>query len=190
MNHKFSTIQTLTNLYPQLDPANNKTIIELQEEAALKKGAGASKKKGKPREPSDDEDDEGSDVENLKLDIDGMEVDDDDSDDSNHGADDEAVEYKPMVASGSIETLRARLRARVDELQQKNGPKNKPGDAGSKDELLEECRLQRAAMRERRRKETKERIRREEEERGKKGKGREKQQTTSGQTTKASKIYL
>jgi hypothetical protein len=68
----------------------------------------------------------------------------------------------------SIETLRAKLHAKIEAMRSK-----KRGDAegNSKDELLEERRLHRAAMRERRRKETKAKIQREKE---RKGKGKEK----------------
>ena len=104
--------------------------------------------------------------------------------------------FTPMAPAGSIGALRAKLHARMEELRAKKGPKTNRqayanasstgSTANSKDELLEERRLQRAAMRERRRKETKEKKRREEEERGKKGKGKEKerQSTTTGTTTK------
>ncbi|KAL5497871.1 hypothetical protein ACEPAH_2802 [Sanghuangporus vaninii] len=179
----------------KLDPANNKTIIELQEEAALlNKNNTAFKKNGKAREAGNDDDDEdndaGSGVEGVELDMDRMDVDGEDvSADENiaSGEGENVVKFKPMEASASIEDLRAKLRARMEELRQKNG-RNKlasqsNGDPGSKDELLEERRKQRAAMREKRRKETKEKKRREEEER-KKGKDKERQQTSNGPNTK------
>jgi hypothetical protein len=63
-------------------------------------------------------------------------------------------------------------------LRRGGGPRydyvNGNSPSGDKDALLDERRLQRAAMRERRRKETKEKIRREEEMKGK-GKGKEKE---------------
>ncbi|KAI5119478.1 hypothetical protein M0805_007212 [Coniferiporia weirii] len=163
----------------KLDPANDKSIVELQEEAAKKKAellSVGSKKKGKGKAQSDES---GSDADDLELDMGAMDVDEE----GDEGVSDEDVEYKPMEASGSVEVLRAKLRARVEELRQKKGPKNGGGsDAGSRDELLEERRQQRAAMRERRRKETRERRRREEEERGRKGKGKDKQATSGPQT--------
>ncbi|KAL5514709.1 hypothetical protein ACEPAG_2025 [Sanghuangporus baumii] len=178
----------------KLDPANNKTIIELQEEAALLKKTNAiSKRKGKAREASDDDEDKGtgSGAEYVGLDMDRMDVDGDDvSADENDasGEEDSVVKFKPMEAPASIETLRAKLRARMEELRQKNG-RNKltsqsNGDPESKDELLEERRKQRAAMREKRRKETKEKKRKEEEERKKKGKDKERQQASNGPNTK------
>jgi hypothetical protein len=69
---------------------------------------------------------------------------------------------------GSISEIRAKLHAKIASF--KKGRKAED-DAGSKDELLEMRRQQRAAMRERRRKETKEKKQKEKEEK-KKGKGR------------------
>lgn len=88
----------------------------------------------------------------------------------------------PMSESGGIEALREKLHARMAQLRR--GPKvGGDGEAGSRDELLEERRRQRAAMRERRRKETKEKIRREEEMKGKKAKDKE-QSRDKGPSTK------
>lgn len=198
----------------RLDPDNNKTIVQLQEEAALKKG------KGRPVVSDEDEGD--SEGDEIDVDMDGMGEDevsdadgDRDSDDDNNESKkqkskkkskgkmaeesngNDTVElnnFKPMAPVGSIEALRAKLHARMEELRAKKGPKSNrqfsvqtgSSPASSKDDLLEERRLQRAAMRERRRKETKEKKRREEEERAKKGKGkeRERQSATSGPQTK------
>ncbi|EJD01809.1 uncharacterized protein FOMMEDRAFT_108766 [Fomitiporia mediterranea MF3/22] len=176
----------------KFDPANNKSIIELQEEAALKKTSTASKNKGKTRAPSDDEDNDSEEADwntesiHMKMDVDGEDGEDGDRDDPEGGETARrkaGMEFKPMPAPSSIETLRAKLRARMEELRQKNGFKGANGDPGSKDELLEERRRQRAAMRERRRKETKEKKRREREEKEKGNKGKEKAQT-SAPTTK------
>ena len=70
----------------------------------------------------------------------------------------------PLSRPESIETLRAKLHAKIEAMRSK-----KRGDAegNSKDELLEERRRHRAALRERRRKETKAKIRREKERKGK-----------------------
>jgi hypothetical protein len=85
----------------------------------------------------------------------------------------------PLPTTGGIQDLREKLHAKMSSLR-RGGARREGRDieirdveAGSKDELLEERRKQRALLRERRRKETKEKIRRQEEERGKKGKGRE-----------------
>ena len=70
----------------------------------------------------------------------------------------------PLSRPESIETLRAKLHAKIEAMRSQ-----KRGDAegNSKDELLEERRRHRAALRERRRNETKAKIRREKEKRGK-----------------------
>lgn len=73
----------------------------------------------------------------------------------------------PMPESSGIEALRKKLHTRMVELRNRG----QSGEAGDRDELLEERRRQRATMRERRRKETREKIKREEEMRGKKQKG-------------------
>ena len=71
----------------------------------------------------------------------------------------------PMTPPVGTPGLRAKLQAKIQSLRSGGG-----GEAGDKDELLEERRAQRAAMRERRRKETKEKIRKEQEAKGKKNK--------------------
>jgi hypothetical protein len=76
-----------------------------------------------------------------------------------------------LTPSGSITHLREKLHQRMESLR-RGGP---VGEPSSKDELLEERRKQRAALRENRRKETKERIRME------KGKQKEKQKNTTAQ---------
>jgi hypothetical protein len=67
---------------------------------------------------------------------------------------------------------------------------NGPGEAGDRDELLEERRRQRAAMRERRWKETKEKIRKEEEMKGKKGKDREKEKRENRDKGNLTKVFI
>lgn len=92
-------------------------------------------------------------------------------------------QFVPLPASDGIQALRDKLHARMSALR-RGGSRyhgTTDGEAGSRDELLEERRRQRAVMRERRRKETKEKIRRETEERGKKGKEKERDK---GQQTK------
>ena len=100
---------------------------------------------------------------------------------------DEDAAPVPMPESGGIQALREKLHARMAALRQKGKGRSTGDEPGSRDELLEERRKQRAAMRERRRKETKEKIRREEERKGKgkdKGKEKEKQQQQKGPQTK------
>ncbi|KAG6826350.1 hypothetical protein H0H92_000233 [Tricholoma furcatifolium] len=91
-------------------------------------------------------------------------------DSEDEGGEDEIV---PMPSSGGIGTLKDKLHVRMEQLR-KGGRRIETGDGG-RDELLEERRAQRAAMRERRRKETREKIRREEEA---KGRGKNKEEPT------------
>ncbi|KAG6830855.1 hypothetical protein H0H87_006915 [Tephrocybe sp. NHM501043] len=95
-------------------------------------------------------------------------------------------EIIPMPTSGGIGSLREKLHARMDQLRR--GGRGQEASDGGRDELLEERRAQRAAMRERRRKETREKIRREEEAKGRKGKGKEqltpKEKRDKGHLTK------
>lgn len=151
-----------------MDPANNKSIVEIQAETASKK-----KLKGKEREVSGD-------AESAEdLDMNDMDVDMGSEAEEAH----QSAKFRPMTGSGNIEDLRAKLRQRVEELRRGKGPRrNGESGAGDKDELLEERRQQRAAMRERRRKETKEKKRREEEEKGRKTKGKERQAATGPST--------
>jgi len=75
------------------------------------------------------------------------------------GEEQEEEEFVPLPTDGGISTLRDKLKSKIASLRPQRGQ----AEPGSKDELLEERRRQRAAMRERRRKETKERIRKENE---------------------------
>ena len=91
--------------------------------------------------------------------------------DKEEEAEDVDMEIKPMPPTEGIEALRAKLHAKMA-LLRRGGRGPSHGEAGDKDDLLEERRRQRAAMRERRRKETKEKIQREQELKGKKDKDR------------------
>jgi hypothetical protein len=77
----------------------------------------------------------------------------------------EEQEFVPMPTQGAVSSLRQKMQDKIASFR------NRGSEPGSRDELLEERRQQRAAMRERRRKETRERIRKEQEAR----KGKEKQ---------------
>ncbi|KAJ7675679.1 SURF6-domain-containing protein [Mycena polygramma] len=155
----------------KLDPENHKTVIDLQNES--QKSASAKGKRKAVAPPSDDDE---SGEEDIAMDVDVDLGDDSEGDDE---PDDDAMDEDivPMPESGGIGVLRDKLHARMAALRRGGGPRydyvngNAPGD---KDALLNERRLQRAAMRERRRKETKEKIRREEELKGK-GKGKDKE---------------
>ncbi|KAH9000641.1 surfeit locus protein 6-domain-containing protein [Lactarius hatsudake] len=109
----------------KLDPANNKTVLDLQGDQHTPTS------KGKHRAPTLDD----SDGEAISPELD-VHMDDSDPEDD-------------------PDSYSMRIKKRGD------------GEGNSKDELLEERRLQRATMRERRRKETKEKIRKEKESKGK-----------------------
>ncbi|KAH6902022.1 surfeit locus protein 6-domain-containing protein [Coprinopsis sp. MPI-PUGE-AT-0042] len=130
----------------KLDPDQQKTIIDIQNEAAKAKSKGGE-------EDSDEWEDD-----DISMAVDG-DLDGDSGDDAAMDEDDaEGSKFVPMPsAEGGIAALRQRLHDKVDKLR-----KNKRGvEPTSKDDLLEERRQQRAALRERRRKETKDRIRKE-----------------------------
>ncbi|KAF7365062.1 hypothetical protein MVEN_00377400 [Mycena venus] len=154
----------------KLDPENHKTVIDLQNESAKGKSASA---KGK-RKAVDPEDESGEDDMAMDVDVD-LGGDSDGGDDQ--PGDDDMEDIVPMPESGGIEALREKLHARMAALRRGGGPRYDSAHGSpseDKDALLNERRLQRAAMRERRRKETKEKIRREEEMKGK-GKGKDKE---------------
>ncbi|TFY75307.1 hypothetical protein EWM64_g8706 [Hericium alpestre] len=161
----------------KLDPANNKTVVDLQDEAQEDAGSASNLKrkgKGKAREPESDEGEEGD----LSMDVDvAGELGDDSDEEDEPMQDDEIV---PMPEHQGIDALRAKLHAKIDGLRNR-GRKSWGGEVGSKDELLEERRIQRAAMRERRRKDTKEKIQREQERKGKKTKEKGKEKAAPAQ---------
>jgi hypothetical protein len=132
----------------QLNPANNKNILDIQNDQLTAN----SKGKHKASAPND------SDVDVLSGEADFL-MQDAESDPEENASHDVSLSQPE-----SIETLRAKLHAKIEAMRSK-----KRGDAegNSKDELLEERRLHRAAMRERRRKETKAKIQREKERKGK-----------------------
>ncbi|CAL1709760.1 unnamed protein product [Somion occarium] len=170
----------------KLDPANNKTIVELQREAALakdqEKASKSEKAKGKRKAAEADLDDD--DEMDIHMSFDAGENSeggsgDEDDDDVNVDIDEsEKQELVAMPTSGGIQELREKLHARMAALRR--GGRGY-GEPGSRDELIEERRRQRAAMREKRRKETREKIKRETEAKGRKGKEKER---NAGPTTK------
>ena len=166
---------TPTNLrqLSQLDPANNKSIIDLQNEASAKKTDAISKGKRKAVSPPPDEDESDSNENDVTMDVD-IDLQDETNDD---GVEEDVQGITPIPASGGIEALREKLHARMAALRRGAGTANMNGtEPHDRDELLEERRRQRAAMRERRRKETKEKIKRAEELKGKKGKDKDKRE--------------
>jgi hypothetical protein len=165
---------TTTKNYVQLDPEHHKTIIDLQNESANgERQAKSASAKGKRKAVTFEEDESGEDGIAMDVDVD-LEG---DSDGDDEPGDDAMEDIVPLPESGGIEALRDKLHARMAALRRGGGPRYdyvNGNSSGDKDALLNERRLQRAAMRERRRKETKEKIRREEEMKGK-GKGKEKE---------------
>ncbi|TFK52859.1 SURF6-domain-containing protein [Heliocybe sulcata] len=137
----------------KLDPENNKTIVDIQNEAAQRQAKGKGKQRAESVEESADEEAMDVDTGNVIM---GMETIAGD------------VRLVPMPQTGGIGELRQKLHARMAQLRK---GKWEGGDQpSSKDELIEERRRQRALMRERRRKETKEKIRLEKEKKEKPGK--------------------
>ncbi|KAL4067464.1 surfeit locus protein 6-domain-containing protein [Scleroderma yunnanense] len=134
----------------KFDPANQKSIVDLQNEAALQHEQLNKKDKGKrkaPPPPSSHSDSSDSRSEHE----DG----EDEGDDAMDVQNDNEPEMVPMPRNESITALRQKLHARMAALRRGGG-----GDEpGNKDALLEERREQRAALREKRRRETKERKR-------------------------------
>ncbi|KAJ7781795.1 surfeit locus protein 6-domain-containing protein [Mycena maculata] len=154
----------------KLDPENHKTVLDLQNDATDVPPAKSASAKGKRKAiaPPSDEDESGSEDNDIAMDVDV---------DLEGAPDDQMEDIVPMPESGGIEALRDKLHARMAALRRGGGPRYdfvNGSASGDKDALLDERRLQRAAMRERRRKETKDKIRREEELKGK-GKGKEKE---------------
>ena len=169
-------------------------MLDIQSEALAAQASTKAKGKRKAAALDADDSDDASDA--LHLDAPMSDSEDGDGEDGGagmdvdreDGEDDDALPV-PMPASGGIQALRDKLHARMAQLRQKGRGAAGAGEAGSRDELLEERRQQRAAMRERRRKETKEKIQREEERKGKgkgkeKGKEKEKQKQVKGPQTK------
>lgn len=163
---------------PQLDPVNQKSIIDIQNEAALeqeRKALNATEnRKGKRKAPSpsgyedsDDDDDDPMDVDCLKA--------SEDDDYQNSAALDISDEMVPMPQAESIAVLKEKLHARMEALRRSGVHNDEPGD---RDELLEERRKQRGALREKRRKETRERKKAEAESKKDKGKTKEKDSKT------------
>lgn len=120
-------------------------------------------------------------------DVEGGSDDGSDVDMGEDGGEGEGQNVQPMPMSGGIQDLRDRLHARMAALRRggRGGGFNN-WEAGSRDDLIEERRRQRATLRENRRKETREKIKKEAEAKGKKG-SKEKDRT-AGPTTKVRTI--
>ena len=172
--------------FSQLDPANQKSILEIQNEAAREQERNGfdadehrkGKRKAPPSSGSEDADDDDGDA----MDVDGLNGSEDDD------------EMVPMPQAESIAVLKDKLHARIAALRRPGAQNDEPGD---RDELLEERRKQRAALREKRRKETRERRKAEAESKKDKGKAKEKEKDLKSKpvSTKVcsftpSKVYL
>ncbi|KAF9446466.1 SURF6-domain-containing protein [Macrolepiota fuliginosa MF-IS2] len=162
---------------PQLDPTNDKSIIDIQNET-LQEQDNAKTKKNKKRKVSEPHSDDDGSEEDISMQVDIDLSAGEDEDDAEGGG-----ELVPMPESGGIEALRKKLHDRMAKLRNRGRPAFASGEAGDRDELLEERRRQRAAMRERRRRETKEKIKREEEMKGKKNKDK-REEKQKGNATK------
>jgi hypothetical protein len=141
---------SLLRWLPQLDPENNKTLIERQKDALYTK-LDSKAKANAVMVPSAPDDTHGNEDEDFGM---------------NDGESETPI---PMAPPTSITQLREKLHARIASLKQ-GGPRE---PTGGRDELLEERRRQRAALRAKRRKEKKERMRKEKE-KGVKEKPKEK----------------
>ncbi|KAG8698227.1 hypothetical protein FRC09_007353 [Ceratobasidium sp. 395] len=146
----------------KLDPANNKTILELQKEAAEAKLA-TSKEKGKQKAVLDSDDSDDPDVDMADL--------SDDPEVANNDA--PAPAPTPIPSYESITTLRSKLHARIDSFKRDRGAPT--GEPGNRDELLEEQRRKRGLLRENRRKATRERKKHEEAGKSKKSTAQERE---------------
>ncbi|KAI6041609.1 surfeit locus protein 6-domain-containing protein [Pisolithus marmoratus] len=137
----------------KLDPANHKSIVDLQNEAAVQFENSRKTDKGKHSSPvhsspSDSEDeDEGEADDAMQLDA---------AEEQPRAENEE--EMVPMPRTESVTVLKEKLHARMAALRRGGG-----SEPGNRDELLEERRKQRATLRDKRRKETKERKRAEKE---------------------------
>lgn len=163
-------------MFRQLDPDNNKSVIDIQNEQARQSSTSKGKRKAVDV-PSDGDADSSEGMMDVDIDL------GDDSKNEDEETETPSADIVPMPQSNGIMALRQKLHHKMAEVRRGG----QGGEAGDRDELLEERRRQRAAMRERRRKETRERIKREEETRGKKGKDKEKKDTrVQGNITKVS----
>ncbi|KAB5593351.1 Ribosomal RNA-processing protein 14 [Ceratobasidium theobromae] len=156
----------------KLDPANNKTVLDIQREAAgIEPPTHNNNSKGKQRAAP-----EISDVEDADIDM-------ADLSDAPRDIQNSTSTPTPMPSYESISTIRAKLHARIDGLKRERGAPT--GEPNSRDELLEEQRRRRGLLREKRRQATRERKRSEEAGKQKKSGAQERDK---GNQTKAQLI--
>ncbi|KAG8801788.1 hypothetical protein FRC17_006556, partial [Serendipita sp. 399] len=133
----------------KLDPDNQKTVVDLQEEAARAREVENAIKPSKKRKRSDQVDEEN----------DQMSIEEGFSGIGEASTSHTKPTIQPMAPSGSISDLRSRLHDKIALFRKGRGIDE--DDLESKDQILETRRQRRAELREKRRKETKERKRQE-----------------------------
>jgi hypothetical protein len=175
----------------KLDPANQKTVLDLQQEARNLKlssqyQASSSKSAVKnPRHDGEESDEEGS---SPPEDVDISDGDEVDVVPVSSSVKDHPSRPIPMQSSGSITELRERLHSRMAALRRGRGGNGlrDDGEPDSKDALLEERRLKRAGLRENRRQNLKEKKKEEE---ARRSKGKDKA-VSHGKSAKVSYRFL
>lgn len=134
----------------QLDPSNNLTVPELLDRAAQLEASTSTSSAFKKSKKSIQ----------LTLDSEGSEEDDNSESDVSmvDGELSAHTSRQPIPEPTSVADLHAKLQARIASLQGKRfGTGANAGyEAGSKEELLEEARIRRGELREKRRKKTRE----------------------------------
>ncbi|KAG8761398.1 hypothetical protein FRC14_004803 [Serendipita sp. 396] len=137
----------------KLDPDNQKTVLELQEEAAkareVAKATSPSRKR--KRKSEEDEEDEEDDEMMVGEEFSGL---------GEASTSRTQPTLRPMAPSGSILDLRSRLHDKIASFRKGRGIEEDE-EFESKDQILETRRQHRAELREKRRRETKERKRQE-----------------------------
>jgi hypothetical protein len=157
--------EPFTDLPPaKLDPDNQKTIPQLQEEAAEAKRKSASSKatavvtkNGSRKRKRSDETDEGEDSDDISVEFEQNHISNPQAKFSKHQKDADLIPT-PMPIGGSIVDLRNKLHDKIATFQKRRGVPDETV-VESKDSILEARRLKRAELRENRRKETREKKR-------------------------------
>lgn len=146
------------------------------------------KRKGKRKasSPLEYEDSDVDDANVMDVDVDGLKGSEDDYN-RKSAALDASDDMIPMPQAESIAVLKEKLHARMAALCRPGAQNDEPGD---RDELLEERRKQRAALREKRRKETRERKKEEVESKKNNGKPKEKESKSKPAPTKVCSFIL
>jgi len=135
----------MSEYLPQLDPANLKSVEDVQAERRMDMEVDFEEEEGDGEGEDDDGEDDDDEAEGK---------DDDEEDDEKESA----LPEVPAPRRASIAELRERLHSKIQMLHQQRHPHeaNASGAPSTKEELLEERRRQRGEMRDRRRRERKE----------------------------------